>query len=103
MIHPPRRWTEAEVAILLARVSAGVKHQAIGAELRRGVESISKKLHTLREPYRVIGTAGLVPKPVVSEQVLVERDQRYAAPHRSLTAAFFGDPPLGYSALDRRA
>jgi hypothetical protein len=30
------------------------------------------------------------------------RNQRLAAPYRSLSAAFFGDPPIGYSALERR-
>ena len=33
--------------------------------------------------------------------VMEERERRLAAPHRSLTAQHFGDPPIGYSALDR--
>ena len=36
-----------------------------------------------------------------SGDVLAERERRLAAPHRSLTAEHFGDPRIGYSALDR--
>lgn len=37
-----------------------------------------------------------------SHELLKEAQQRSLAPHRSLTSAFLGDPPIGYSALDRR-
>ena len=36
----------------------------------------------------------------VPQSVLIDRDRRANAP-RSLSATFFGDPPRGYSALDR--
>lgn len=35
-------------------------------------------------------------------RVLTDRRMRAAAEHRDLTAALMGDPPVGYSALDRR-
>ncbi|MES2671599.1 MAG: hypothetical protein V4673_14440 [Pseudomonadota bacterium] len=38
----------------------------------------------------------------VTEQQIAERAARAALSHRTLTAAFFGDPLPGYSALDRR-
>jgi hypothetical protein len=39
----------------------------------------------------------------VSEQALADRAARYDANQlRDLTAATFGDPPVGFSALDRR-
>lgn len=38
-----------------------------------------------------------------SEAQQAERDARYAAAQkRSQTQAFFGDPPFGYSALERK-
>lgn len=37
-----------------------------------------------------------------SSELLAEAQRRSLAPHRSFTAAFLGDPPLGFSALDRR-
>jgi hypothetical protein len=41
-------------------------------------------------------------RPVVPPEVEADRDRRLSIP-RSLTAEFFGDPPKGYSALDRRS
>lgn len=39
-------------------------------------------------------------KPRPTDQMLAERDRRLTAP-RSLGAALMGDPPVGYSALDK--
>jgi hypothetical protein len=41
--------------------------------------------------------------PKVTPEALTHRAQRYAAPHRGITGMFFGDPPVGFSALDQRA
>lgn len=35
-------------------------------------------------------------------EMLADRDRREAMPHRDLTGAFFGDPPVGLSALEGR-
>ena len=37
-----------------------------------------------------------------TEEMLRERDKRNAAAARDLTGSVFGDPPKGYSALDRK-
>lgn len=37
-----------------------------------------------------------------TEEMLRERDKRNAAAARDLTGLIFGDPPKGYSALDRK-
>ncbi len=37
------------------------------------------------------------------EELIADRENRHAAGPRDLTGAFFGDPPRGYSALERRA
>lgn len=39
---------------------------------------------------------------VVPHDVIAERDRRLSVPPPSLTAACMGDPPPGYSALDKR-
>lgn len=41
-------------------------------------------------------------KSKIPDAVIAERDSRYRASHQDLTAAFFGDPLPGRSALDRR-
>ncbi len=38
-----------------------------------------------------------------SLETIEDRERRHAAGPRDLTGAFFGDPPRGYSALERRA
>jgi IS30 family transposase len=40
-------------------------------------------------------------RPIIPPEVEADRDRRLSI-QRSLTAEFFGDPPKGYSALDRR-
>lgn len=35
-------------------------------------------------------------------ELLAERDVRFSAPLRDLSGFVFGDPPVGYSALDQR-
>ena len=37
-----------------------------------------------------------------SPELLADRARREAMPHRDLTGAFFGDPPVGLSALEGR-
>ena len=37
------------------------------------------------------------------DEIIHDREARHAAGPRDLTGAFFGDPPRGYSALERRA
>lgn len=39
---------------------------------------------------------------IVPQYVMDDRDRRLSFASRDLTAAFFGDPPPGYSALDKR-
>lgn len=41
-------------------------------------------------------------RQIIPQQVLADRDYRARLP-RSVTQTLFGDPPPGYSALDRKA
>ncbi len=41
--------------------------------------------------------------PAVTREQLAERAMRLAAPCRDIAGMLFGDPPVGYSALERRA
>jgi len=43
-----------------------------------------------------------IPRMVVPHDVLADRERRLSTAPASLTAAAFGDPPPGYSALDKR-
>lgn len=44
----------------------------------------------------------MVSGPRPTERALADRALRYAALPRDLTGAFFGDPPVGFSALEQR-
>lgn len=84
------RWEGMGVARRGARAS---RISATRAERRAKQKEEQKSPRTFIE--LVIG-----PKP--SPKILQERDARYLAPPRDLTGAFFGDPPVGFSALERR-
>lgn len=100
---PARPWTEAEVAQLIqlyeidARLFREIDHQ-----LGRPTGSSAVKYAGLRRP---------AARSMISREARVEIDQtafaeraarKLAENQRGLTASFFGDPPKGYSALDRR-
>lgn len=64
--------------------------------MRRGKSSVPKTISTGRSLEHV----RICARP--SPESLEERDRRYSAASRDLTGAFFGDPKVGYSALDRQ-
>lgn len=76
-----------------AAVNLGVKRRPTGTLRVRRTLPRGMRLAALNlgEPNRVF----------VPEEVTADRDRRLAI-RRDLTAEFFGDPPRGYSALDRR-
>lgn len=49
-----------------------------------------------------IGSAGNIPSVTVPEEVARKVQQKAQAFYRSQIGALMGDPPVGYSALDRR-
>jgi hypothetical protein len=88
------------------------------AEIRRmrhfslGIGFTARTLGVTVEEVREAIRAGLPPlqrqergdrDPTPTPEQLARRDVRSAAPARDLTGALMGDPPLGYSALDRRS
>lgn len=80
-------------------VSAECMRRTVDIEYRERRNETSLSLSNARaagiEPSTPAGT-----KVVVPESVLAERDRRFNAPV-SFSAAILGDPPQGYSALDR--
>ncbi len=70
----------------------------IAAELQMPRASVYSKVHYIAS--RKVHTE-LTSRVAVPTACLVDRDRRMAA-ERDLTAEFFGDPPPGFSALDRR-
>jgi hypothetical protein len=105
-----RAWPEIAMEF---GISAPVLRRALDpvwAEHRAGVEYRSKmraltaqqREQEKRKTLAPNGHQDYVTRRYIPPHVLAERDIAMAAGARDLTAEFFGDPPPGRSALDRR-
>lgn len=119
------RWTYSEITRLHRLYEAGKSRAEMAADLEMSEERIRQRLQwedqssvlgIARKKRRVaqrlatkaeqksprqffdMVTAG--PRP--TDRALEERRVRQAAVPRDLTGAFFGDPPVGFSALELR-
>jgi hypothetical protein len=122
------RWTEAEIRHLHSYLRRGMKCSEIAAamgktrkriEARIRIENDEKRsanIQRTKEWHRKRREAGIPSKQRVSDkpkthvtplkkrpttEMLEEARRRLEIP-RSITSEFFGDPPKGYSALDKR-
>jgi hypothetical protein len=119
------RWTSEEVDKLHALYNKGVRRYDIAKELKMPEERVRQRLQweskagTLLEiRKRRRAAQRLVTKeeqkservffdkvqagPRPTQEALKERDERYLAPARNIAGLLFGDPPVGFSALERR-
>lgn len=116
-------WTPEEIALAAElyrravtnlygdrRHTAGAKHrvdQIIAEQLHRTIASVELRRVMYGPSYVNPRTAGVIPKIVPAQlgppdYVLAERERRReAVDARDTTATLCGDPPKGYSALDR--
>jgi hypothetical protein len=96
-------WTEAEVVRLIhAYEIDGLRFREIDAELKRPKGSSCVKYESLRRP-AARSFISKEAKVVIDQAAFDAREARkHAEMQRSITQNFFGDPPPGYSALDRR-
>lgn len=116
-------WSSSDVETLMQMKSAGLSNEAIAERLGRTAKAVSAKLEYvalspaqreerrqhLRErrlrknpPQRLHENSQIVEATRPNLSQISERMARYAAPHRDLAGMLFGDPPVGYSALERR-
>lgn len=118
-------WNKGEIVTLNLMVSEGKSTDAIATALNRSRVSVQgrisrekmseekrkalalKKMEWVRNNrsgqhnYKYIVAASTASSRP-STELIEEAKRRSLAPHRSLAAALLGDPPLGFSALDRR-
>lgn len=71
------------------------------AKRRAAVNARRRELHEKADRRITIEQVQVSARP--SDEQIKQRDMRLAMPYRDLTASFFGDPPIGFSALDQRA
>lgn len=95
-------WTAAEDALVLACDAEGLTAKEIARRVNRTPNAVAKRLWDLRGArHHHMPPSDEWGRP--PNTVIIDRDKREAArDQRSLTQIFFGDPPPGYSALERR-
>jgi hypothetical protein len=97
-----RPWSAEELAQATAWRDEGTSDAEIGKRLGRTRQAIALKLWTVAGTRRFHILHGNN-DPVTDERIVAERDARREASYRrSLTQQLFGDPPIGFSALDKR-
>lgn len=107
-------WSPESVALMIKlRDVDRLGWSVIAPIFGRSTTSCASRYHAERER-KVRDADPLIPHPITREVDKIitaaditarmdERDQRYAAAfHRDITAIMCGDPPPGYSALDRQ-
>lgn len=100
-----RFWTVDDEARAIEMRERGTTVPEIARALKRSETGIYEKLQALRlRAAKAASTVYRAPAPSVTPRAVLDRDARLAAAdRRTLTQAMLGDPPPGYSALDRRS
>ena|SRR6187402_1434207 len=117
-------WSEKDTMTAQEMNASGVAHEIIAQKLGRSVKAINARLAWIRLPpekkeqrldkkrkysneqysgRKAKGVGFFTPSSAHPDtRILEERNARLALAPRDLTAAFFGDPLPGYSALEKR-
>jgi hypothetical protein len=108
MNQADKPWTDAEFLRAKGMHDSGMNYAEIGIELGRTKKAVQARIQKGRwrdrygSPFRETG----LPQPSAAnrapDDLLTDRNHRSGLAPRDLTAAVFGDPLPGYSALDRR-
>lgn len=100
--------SDSQIAVILGRSRSSVSGQFWAIRLGpAGLKAYNSKYNRKRKPQPRVLTSTMVDPEVrtiyrPTPEMLADRARREAMPHRDLTGAFFGDPKLGASELDRR-
>jgi hypothetical protein len=92
-------WSMKEIQQALRMKRQGVTCANIASVLGRTVAAIEAKLKGYGKTAVNVSIARSGERPVSAAEGQIKRN---VACHRDLTGAICGDPPLGYSALDRK-
>ncbi|QDM26979.1 hypothetical protein FNL56_13315 [Tardiphaga sp. vice304] len=101
LLRAMRPWTEGDIADLMSlRDVEKLTFEAIGERIGRTARCCN---HKYRGKTGLDGPSGVKASDTrAPAQQLADRDARMGLQHRDFTAAFFGDPLPGHSALDQR-
>lgn len=93
-----KHWTADDMAEARRLYAIHGTFSAVARIMGRSKNTVNEQLNGLRG-HRVVRE---VKDERIPPEVLADRDRRYELHHRDYTAAFFGDPLPGYSALEQR-
>lgn len=98
-----RKWTHDETDLARQMIERGDDEDAFLTQFGKSKKSAIARVDRVKDRPKTracpnIPTSGRVDVP---DHVQIEATQRASAP-RSLTAILCGDPPVGYTQLDRR-
>jgi hypothetical protein len=94
------RWTDQDFAKAQALIKAGATNEQCLGALGRTLKACSEKVRLGMGPQLYSKTQ---PAPKVPNDVREDAAKRHLARPRDLSGFVFGDPPQGYSALERRS
>lgn len=122
-----RRWTYSEITRLHQLYDSGKSRAEIATELNMEEDRIRQRLQweakagilkNARRRRRAASTRTdsraeqrkspreyfdvVIAGPKPTESAVANQKERFSARHRDLAGAIFGDPPIGFSALDKR-
>lgn len=92
-----RHWSDEDEKLCRAMIDAGMTSEEAGLAVGRTARAVRNKMCSPKAT-KVHSKSAVQP----SSECLLERDRRRYASPRDLTAALMGDPPVGFSALERR-
>ena len=103
-LNPPVPWTGEEVERLFQlRTQLGWDWAAIAVELGRTESGVKSKFKYVAFQKTVQAPSLPGQRDPIPDSVLNEQAKRMAARPRDLTGWVLGDPPRGFSALDKRS
>jgi hypothetical protein len=100
----PQAWSDEEIQKLFRlRQVVGLSWAEIAEELGRTESGVKSKFKYQQHERMVQAPSVPFIREPVPERVLAEQARRLAAPPQDLVGWTQGDPPKGFSALDRRS
>lgn len=103
-LNPPVAWTGEEVERLFRlRVQLGWDWAAIACDLGRTESGVKSKFKYVLFQKTVASPTLPGQRDPIPDSVLAEQARRVVARARDLAGSVFGDPPIGFSALDKRS
>lgn len=96
-----KRWSSEDEKILMGLLAQNKTNKQISEAMGRSRKEVYSKVEYITRMGKKKVHTVLTPRVSVPDHVLADADRRANAP-RTISAFVLGDPPMGFSALDKR-